>query len=180
MKDQTSNEWQSGDVAAFEALFQQYKRLVFKNAYLITGAKEDAEDVLQEVFVSVWRSRRTFDPDKGKLTTWLYRITVNKCVERRRKKNLPTVSLEGVDLSDTKSTDDVLISRQEYERLIEAMNSLDTKHRAVLVLRYFNDLSYEEISRAAGIPLGTVKSRINHGLKLLRGQFDIQQRGVPG
>ncbi|MDP2730858.1 MAG: sigma-70 family RNA polymerase sigma factor, partial [Dehalococcoidales bacterium] len=76
--------------------------------------------------------------------------------------------------------DDVLISRQEYERLIEAMNSLDTKHRAVLVLRYFNDLSYEEIAQAVGIPLGTVKSRINHGLKLLRGQLDAQQREALG
>jgi len=180
MTNQISYEWQSGDMAAFEALFQQYKRLVFKNAYLITGAKEDAEDVLQEVFVSVWGSRRTFNPNKGNLTTWLHRITVNKCVERRRKKSLTMVSLEGVDLSETKSADDVLITRQEYERLIEAMNSLDTKHRVVLVLRYFNDLSYEEIAQAVGVPLGTVKSRINHGLKLLRGQLDAQQREALG
>ncbi len=176
----TSNEWQSGDTAAFEALFRQYERLVFKNAHLITGTREEAEDVLQEVFVSVWRSRQTFDPDKGKLTTWLHRITVNKCLERRRKRKLAPVSLEGIDLPDTQLSDEVLVSRQEYERLIEAMNSLDTKNRAVLVLRYFNDLSYEEIAQTVGIPLGTVKSRINQGLKLLRGQFDIPQREVPG
>jgi RNA polymerase sigma-70 factor (ECF subfamily) len=180
LTDRTSNEWQSGDVAAFETLFQQYKKLVFKNAYLITGAKEDAEDVLQDVFVSVWRSRRTFNPSKGNLTTWLHRITVNKCMERRRKKNLALVSLEGVDLPETKSTDEVLISKQEYQRLIEAMNALDTKHRAVLVLRYFNDLSYEEIASTVGIPLGTVKSRINQGLKLLRGQLDAQQKEALG
>lgn len=167
-------------MAAFETLFQQYKKLVFKNAYLITGAKEDAEDVLQDVFVSVWRSRRTFNPSKGNLTTWLHRITVNKCMERRRKKNLALVSLEGVDLPETKSTDEVLISKQEYQRLIEAMNALDTKHRAVLVLRYFNDLSYEEIASTVGIPLGTVKSRINQGLKLLRGQLDAQQKEALG
>ena len=176
MADLTSNGWQSGDAAAFEALFQQYKRLVFKNAYLITGVKEDAEDVLQEVFVSVWRSRQTFDPNKGKLTTWLHRITVNKCLERRRKKKLASVSLEGLDLPETQLRDEVLVSQQEYEKLIEAMNSLDTKHRAMLVLRYFNDLSYEEIAQTSGVPLGTVKSRINKGLKLLRGQFDIQRR----
>ncbi len=180
MTDQTSNEWQSGNMAAFEALFRQYERLVFKNAYLMIGTREEAEDVLQEVFVSVWKSRHTFNPNRGKLTTWLHRITVNKCLERNRKKKLAPVSLEGLDLPGTQPSDEILVTRQEYDKLIEAMNSLDAKHRVVLVLRYFNDLSYEEIAQAVGIPLGTVKSRINNGLKLLRGQFDIQQREVPG
>ncbi len=83
-------------------------------------------------------------------------------------------------MPESKSIDDILITRQEYERLIKAMDSLDTKHRAVLVLRYFNDLSYEEIARAVGIPLGTVKSRISQGLKLLRSQLNTQQREALG
>lgn len=176
MTDLTDNRWQSGDAADFESLFRQYERLVFKTAYLITGTKEEAEDILQEVFVSVWKSRQTFDPNKAKLTTWLHKITVNKCLERRRKKKLVSVSLEGLDLPGTQVTDDVLVSRQEYERLLEAMNSLDAKHRVVLILRYFDDLSYEEIAQAVSVPLGTVKSRINQALKLLRAQFDVQQQ----
>ena len=180
MKDLTSNEWQSGNATAFEALYEQYKNLVFKNAYLITGSREEAQDILQEVFVSVWKSRQTFNPDKGKLTTWLHRITVNKCLERKRKKKLTFVSLEKVDLPQTQSSDEVLVSRQEYERLIEAMNTLETKHRVVLVLRYFNDLSYEEIAQTVGVPLGTVKSRINQALKLLRGQLNTQRGETPG
>ena len=179
MTEQTGNEWQSGNIAAFGALFRQYERLVFKNAYLITGDREEAEDVLQEVFVSVWKSRHTFNPNRGKLTTWLHRITVNKCLERNRRRKLDTLPLEGLDLPATQLTDNVLVTRQEYDKLIEAMNSLDAKHRAVLILRYFNDLSYEEIAKAVGIPLGTVKSRINSGLKLLRVQFETQQGGVP-
>jgi RNA polymerase sigma-70 factor (ECF subfamily) len=180
MKDLTSNEWQSGDASAFETLYQQYKNLVFKNAYLITGSREDSQDILQEVFVSVWRSRQTFNPDKGNLTTWLHRITINKCLEKQRKKKLTFASLEKVDLPQTQSSDEVLVNRQEYERLIEAMNSLNTKHRVVLVLRYFNDMSYEEIAQTVGVPLGTVKSRINQALKLLRGQFDTQHGEAPG
>ena len=180
VNDLTSNEWQSGNATAFEALFQQYKNLVFKNAYLITGSREEAEDILQEVFVSVWRSRQTFNPDKGKLTTWLHRITVNKCMEKQRKKKLIFVSLEKVDLPQTQSSEEVLVNKQEYERLIEAMNSLNTKHRVVLVLRYFNSLSYEEIAQTVGAPLGTVKSRINQALRLLRGQFNTQYGEVPG
>ncbi len=176
MMEVPGNEWQSGDMAAFESLFRQYQRLVFKNAYLITGSREEAEDVLQEVFVSVWRARQTFNPQKGKLTTWLHNITVNKCLERRRRKKVAQVSLEGLDLPMTQVSDDVLVSRQEYDRLIKAMNTLDSRHRVVLVLRYFNDLSYEEIAQTVGIPLGTVKSRINQALKLLRGQLGVQPK----
>jgi RNA polymerase sigma-70 factor (ECF subfamily) len=167
------NEWQSGDITAFEYLFRQYHRLVYKNAYLITGSREDAEDVLQEVFVSVWRARQTFNPSKGKLTTWLHKITINKCLERRRNKKVTPVSLEGLNLQSTQVNDDKLVSREEYDRLIKALGSLDRKHRAILVLRYFDDLSYEEIAQTAGIPLGTVKSRMNKALKLLRGQLAV-------
>jgi RNA polymerase sigma-70 factor (ECF subfamily) len=172
-----TNKWQTGDTAAFEVLFQQYEKLVFKSAYLITGSSEDAEDILQEVFVSVWKSRHTFNPEKAKLTTWLHKITVNKCLERRRKKKPALISLENLDLADKQDgQDEVLVKKQENEKLIKAMNSLDAKHRAALVLRYFDDLSYEEISQTLGVPLGTVKSRINQALKLLRGQYSLQQR----
>ena len=75
--------WQHGDVNAFETLYRQYEKLVFRTAYLITGSKEAAEDALQEVFASVWKSRHTYDPNKGKLTTWLHRITVNQCSKKK-------------------------------------------------------------------------------------------------
>lgn len=177
-------KWQSGDMSAFEALFQQYQRLVFKTAYLMSGSREEAEDVLQDVFVTVWKSSHTFNPAKGKLTTWLHRITVNQCMSKHRKKQAPTFSLEkarmdGFDLVETRNSElpeELALSRLEYERLIKAMNSLNGKHRPVLVLRYFNDLSYNEIAQVLDIPLGTVKSRINQALKSLRGQLGIQQR----
>ena len=157
-----TEKWQHGDVNAFETLYRQYEKLVFRTAYLITGSKEAAEDALQEVFVSVWRSRHTYDPGKGKLTTWLHRITVNQCSKKKPGKTPATVSLEekGVDLPEVKRSqpDDILVSKLEYDRLLRAMDALDTKHRSVLVLRYFNDMSYQEIAEALEIPLGTVKS----------------------
>ena len=176
-------KWQAGDISAFEALFQQYQRLVFKTAYLMSGNKEEAEDILQEVFISVWKSRHSFDPVKGKLTTWVHRITANQCVDRHRKKQSAFLSLEkaeedGLHLPErgsSESAEDSLISKWEYERLVNAMNSLDIKHRPVLVLRYFDDLSYSEIAQVLDISLGTVKSRINHALKFLREQLSIQQ-----
>ena len=171
-----TEKWQHGDVNAFETLYRQYEKLVFRTAYLITGSKEAAEDALQEVFVSVWRSRHTYDPGKGKFTTWLHRITVNQCSKRKPGKTPATVSLEekGVDLPEVKRSqpDDILVSKLEYDRLVKAMDALDTKHRSVLVLRYFNDLPYQEIAEALEIPLGTVKSRLNQSLRYLKEQMN--------
>jgi len=172
-----TEKWQHGDVNAFETLFRQYEKLVFRTAYLITGSKEAAEDALQEVFISVWKSRHTYDPNKGKLTTWLHRITVNECSRKKKSKPSTAVSLDeqGIDLPDMKrqsQPEDVLINKMEYERLLKAMDALDTKHRSVLVLRYFNDLSYQEIAEALEIPLGTVKSRLNQSLRYLKEQMN--------
>jgi len=170
-------KWQHGDVNAFETLFRLHNKMVFKTAYLITGNKETAEDVLQEVFVSVWKSRHTYNPDKGKLTTWLHRITVNQCLKKSGKSPV-TVSLDekGIDLPEMELQSDpeeILISKAEYDRLLKAIDTLDTKHRSVLVLRYFNDLSYQEIAEALEIPLGTVKSRLNLSLRQLKEQMNV-------
>jgi RNA polymerase sigma-70 factor (ECF subfamily) len=132
---------------------------------------------LQEVFISVWKSRHTYDPNKGKLTTWLHRITVNQCSRKMAKKTSATVSLEekGIDLPEMKhqsQADEILVSKMEYEQLLKAMDALDHKHRSVLVLRYFNSLSYQEIAEALEIPLGTVKSRLNQSLKYLKEQMN--------
>ena len=169
-------KWQTGDMEAFETLFQQYEKLVFRTAYLISGSKEVAEDALQEVFVSVWKSRHTYNSNKGKLTTWLHRITANQCLREKAREAGTAVSLEeiGIDLPEMKHQsrpEDVLINKMEYGRLLKAMDSLDAKHRSVLVLRYFNDLSYQEIAEALGIPLGTVKSRLNQSLQYLKDQM---------
>jgi RNA polymerase sigma-70 factor (ECF subfamily) len=167
-------KWQTGDITAFEDFFREHERAVFNNAYLITGNREDAEDILQEVFTSVWKSRHTYDPAKGKLSTWLHRITVNESL-RKRRKNPPMIPLDDVQLPDTGGgRDERLLAHFENEDMIRAMNTLDGRLRAVLVLRYFNDMSYEEIARVVGIPLGTVKSRINHGLKALRRRYGPQ------
>jgi RNA polymerase sigma-70 factor (ECF subfamily) len=142
---------------------------------MMVGSKEEAEDVLQEAFVAMWKSRKTFDPNKGKLTTWLCRITVNQCNNRRRSKKAGVISLDkakddGFDLPDMSAQlpEDICAKRWEYEQVVKAISSLDSKHRAAVVLRYFGDLSYEEIAQVLDIPLGTVKSRLSQSIKMLR------------
>jgi RNA polymerase sigma-70 factor (ECF subfamily) len=165
-------KWQSGDIGAFEALFQQHQKLVLRIAYLITGDAETAKDVMQEVFVSVWKSRQTFNPEKGKFTTWLHRITVNMCSRKRGWKSaflsLEQAEHKGLELPSDDIPSEAVITKEEYANLMKALAALDTKHRSVVVLRYFNELSCEEIAQVADIPLGTVKSRLHYALKSLR------------
>ena len=180
---ETTEQWQSGDISAFETLYRQYKKLVYRTAYLITGNKEAAENTLQEVFISVWKSRHTYDPNKGKLTTWLHRITVNECSRKKSGKTSTPVLLEErriepAEMKHTGQPEKIAITRMECNRVLKAMEALDTKHRSVLVLRYFNDLSYQEIAEALEIPLGTVKSRLNQSLKYLRAQMNPGEASV--
>ena len=79
---------QSGDREAFAALFEQYKNMVYKTAYLVLGDSSEAEDALQEVFVQIYKSLGQFDSRKAAFTTWLYRVTFNYCLNHRRKMRL--------------------------------------------------------------------------------------------
>jgi len=178
-------KWQTGDMKAFETLFLEFKGLVFKNAVFMAGNKAEAEDILQEVFINVWRSRQDFDPEKGKFVTWLYKITLNQCISNHRKKRPDSLSLdeELLNFPDSIKTDLIeenLINKMEYEKLMEELTQMDNKHKQVLILRYFNDLSYSEIAEILEIPLGTVKSRIFIAVRLLRErmQMEIKQNCV--
>ena len=163
------------EVEEFEAIFRRYKDMVFKTAYLMLGDAQEAEDVLQEVFVKVYKSWDDFDPQKGKFNTWLHRITVNQCISERRGKRSASFSVEGngeqsFELADARSQppEELLMKQEESERIKRAMRSLDRKHRVILALRYFDDLSYDEVAQVLEIPLGTVKSRLNAAIRALK------------
>jgi len=157
---------QSGDREAFAILFERYKNLVYKTAYLMLGERTEAEDALQEIFVQVYKSLSGFDPGKAAFTTWLYRVTFNYCLNHRRKKHPFTLPLE--DISPTPKSEFPGTQLAEEEALQQALERLTDKQRAVVILRYFWDLPYAEIAQILDVPLGTVKSRIDLALKTLR------------
>ena len=160
---------QSGDEEAFGTLFHEYKNLVYRTAYLMLDDASEAEDVLQEVFYQVHRSLSTFDPTKGAFTTWLHRITVNQCLNRRRRLRLPVLSLERLlflpQATYVRSPEDRLA---DEEIIVQELRHLSDKLRATVVLRYYRELSYDEIAQILDIPVGTVKSRLDAALKILR------------
>lgn len=158
---------QTGDEEAFTTLFHQYKNLVYKTAYLMLDSADEAEDVVQEVFLQVHRSLSTFEPSKGAFTTWLYRVTVNHCLSRQRKRRLLTVSLEKIPPL-AQAEHPTFQDRSEDEVAVrQALSRLSEKLRAVVVLRYYWELSYAEIAQILNIPVGTVKSRLDLALRTL-------------
>ena len=165
---------QVGDEQAFAALFHKYKNLVYKTAYLMLGDADEAEDVLQEVFVQVYKSLDAYDPEKGAFTTWLYRITVNNCLNWRRKQRLPFLSLDEAPPSLASRLPSPE-GRMEEEAVWQAVRGLSDKLRAVVVLRYYWELSYAEIAQILDIPLGTVKSRLNLALRTLRKELEAEE-----
>ena len=159
---------QTGDEEAFAAFFHQYKNLVYKTAYLMLDSADEAEDVLQEVFLQVHRSLSTFEPSKGAFTTWLYRVTVNHCVSRRRRRRLLIFSFEEAPPSSLAEHSSFEIQLEDAEAVRQALNHLSDKLRMVVILRYYSELSYAGIAEVLNIPVGTVKSRLHLALEILR------------
>jgi len=163
---------QAGDERAFAELFEQYKNLVYKTAYLMLDEPQEAEDALQEVFLRVHRSLSSYQPAKGAFTTWLHRVTVNHCINRTRKRRLRLLPITQVHPGRMPSQPSPERRLDDEDAIARAMRGLSGKLRAVVVLRYYWDMSYGEIAETLGIPLGTVKSRLNAALRALRAELE--------
>ncbi|MBC7227180.1 MAG: RNA polymerase sigma factor [Thermoflexales bacterium] len=170
---------QAGDEEAFAALFHQYKNLVYKTAYLMLDSADEAEDVLQEVFLQVHRSLSTFEPSKGAFTTWLYRVTVNHCLSQQRKRRLLTVSLEKIPPSAVTEHQSFQDRLEDEEAVRQAVSRLSEKLRTVVILRHYLELSYAEIAQILNIPVGTVKSRLDLAFKTLRKELGTLTGDAP-
>jgi RNA polymerase sigma-70 factor (ECF subfamily) len=154
----------AGDRNAFEMIFDQYKNLVFKTAYLKLDNASKAEDALQKSFLIAYRSLRIYNPSTGAFSTWLYRITVNHCLNQRWKFLRLIRPREIFDEGDTQDQVSLEKKFSDQEVIERASQKLSQKLRVVIILRYFLDLSYAENSQVLDFPLGTVKSRLNLGL----------------
>lgn len=159
----------AGDNSAFAALFHQYKNLVFKTAFVMLGSPEEADDVLQDVFLEVHRALHSYQASKGAFSTWLYRITVNDCLSWKRKRRFLFFSFDEIRTEPAHEAGRTHEEQTETaDQVLKAMSHLSPKLRAVVALRYYRDLSYAEIATILSIPIGTVKSRLCQALDLLR------------
>ena len=159
------------EMEEFETIFQQYKNMVYRTACLTLNDRSEADDVLQDVFVKVYRLGMSFDPQKGSLATWIRRITVNECISKQQKSGKYRYSLDEMHQNGHHPDEESVEFDEKLQMKLsieEMLQSLSGKYRAALMLRYIDDLSYEEISKTLSIPLGTVKSRISAAIASLR------------
>ncbi len=148
--------------AGADALVRRYREPLFHHARWILKDHEEAVDVTQEVFIRALREDRFFAPD-FKMKAWLYRVTTNLCFNLVRDRRRRSVLLETRVAREEEPTHqpDVVSQSERQERILQAMDQLTEAHREILMLRYYGDLSYAEISDTLGIKLGTVMSRLS-------------------
>ena len=157
-----------GDTTAFSVLVDRYKVRLFNLIYRMLRNREEAEDILQETFLRVFKEKESYDPTFA-FSTWIYTIALNLCRnELKRKKRF---KFFGIDLvkDDRRYAVEGIENRNCLSSTLEkAIASLPVKYRTVFLLREVNQLSYEEMSQSLSIPLGTVKSRVNRARLMLR------------
>ena len=159
---------ESGDGRAFSELYDRYGGLVYGAGMRYLGDRTLAEDLVQDVFVSVWRNAASFDSSKAGFSTWVYRIARNRAIDlaRRRQARARTVApLQGEEAFPEPDGAEEILGTFD---VMGALSEVSVTHREVLMLAYFEGLSQREISRRTGIPLGTVKSRTTAALRALR------------
>jgi RNA polymerase sigma factor (sigma-70 family) len=155
---------------AFGYLYDNYSGALYSVINQIVPDKEIANDVLQEVFVNIWRKISSYDPSKGRLFTWMLNIARNASIDKLRSRQYQD-GLKNQPLSDSVSNNwnqSVVKPSMDDIGLKKVISKLKEEYRTLIDLSYFQGFTHEEISRALNIPLGTVKTRIRTALIQLR------------
>ena len=162
-----------GDRGAFDELHGRYARAVLALALRRLGDRGRAEDAMQDAFVAIWRSARTYDPSRGRGAPWLYAVARNAIADRGRATARLEPPAEPVDTpSDSPGPDDQAEQSWVAWRVHRALETLPDSERTVLALAYWRGLSQSEVAAELGIPLGTVKTRTRSGLARLANELE--------
>jgi RNA polymerase sigma factor (sigma-70 family) len=169
---------EKGDEKAYAELMQRYKKPVYHMILKMVRNVDDAEDLTIEAFAKAFRNLKKFNPEFT-FSTWLFRIATNNCIDFIRKKKLDTMSIsnsfkeEGVESVDIDIKDfnldpqEEAIKGQKVEIIQNIVTKLPPKYQTLVKLRYFEELSYEEIAEEIDAPLGTVKAQLHRARELL-------------
>jgi RNA polymerase sigma-70 factor, ECF subfamily len=165
--------------AALSELYDRYSRTVYGVGIKILGDRSSAEEMVQEVFLKVWRSSGTFDPSRASFSTWLYRVTRSCALDLYRKRahrvhQIPDGETHVVTTRDSSAGPQEVVDESWLSwRVSRALEVLDAPHKEVINLAYFEGFSQREISERTGVPLGTVKSRTANAFKKLRRELAV-------
>jgi RNA polymerase sigma-70 factor (ECF subfamily) len=171
----------AGETRQFENLVRRYQDAVYGMALRFMGSPVEAQDIAQEVFLRVHRGLEGFKGD-ARFSTWLYRIAFNLCSDSLRRKRRPgraSVSLEDAgEIQDRRAGFEQGLLDDEQKRAVRAaLEGLDEKYRSVLILLYYQELSYEQIASVLQCPLKTVETRLYRARRQLRTVMEREGQG---
>ncbi len=166
-----------GDQKAYASLMNRYRDAVYYMLLKIVSNKDDADDLTIEAFGKAFKNIHQYQPNFA-FSTWLFKIATNNCIDFLRKKRAYTISIDGggpndefnrqIEInSNTLTPEEVLIKQQKEKLMQSVVRSLKPRYRTLVELRYFKELSYEEISVELDIPLGTIKAQLFRARELL-------------
>ncbi|GAB4334916.1 MAG: RNA polymerase sigma factor SigW [Flammeovirgaceae bacterium] len=170
-----------GDEKAYAELMNKYRKSVYHTILKMVRNIDDAEDLTIEAFAKAFKNLPKFKKDYT-FSTWLFRVATNNCIDFIRKKRLDTYSIDSefaneegdslsIDIRDANlNPQEEVIKTQKVQIIQEIVNLLPTRYKKLVRLRYFEEMSYEEISEEVGAPLGTVKAQLHRARELL---FDM-------
>ncbi len=172
--EQLIEQSRTGSQEAFRELVRRHQGAVYSLCYRTVGDPGDAEDMAQEAFLRLYHSLGKFRRG-ARLRPWLHKIAVNVCLDTLRKRKEPTLSLDEISEGSGEPPiphsgtppEDVLLDREAQARVQQALLQIPGDYRVALVLRYLEELSYQEVADALGVPLSTVETRIFRAKKML-------------
>jgi RNA polymerase sigma-70 factor, ECF subfamily len=164
-----------GDRTAFSQLFDRYHQLAMNLAWRVLNERQEAEDVVQEVFLQLWQDAKTYDRERGNVSTWIVTIARSRAIDKVRSRKVRHIVDSGVENEDTEAfterPPDPGASQANLDnRLLvrQAFGSLAVEQRVVIEMAYYEGMSQSEIAEALREPLGTIKTRIRSGLIKLK------------
>ena len=172
---------QSGDRDALVTLLRDIENHVYRTAYYVLGNEQDAMDASQEALMRIYTKINSYE-QKAQFKTWVQRIVTNVCIDKFRRAK-PTISIDEHNMvfSTSNNVEEEVMSAYVAQDIQEAIDKLPDHHRAVVVLRYLQDFSYNEIADSLNLPLNTVKSYLFRARQQLQTLLpDYQKGGVRG
>lgn len=167
--------FQNGDDYAFEEIVHRYKNRLLNFVFRFIGQEDEAEDIVQDTFLKVYKNKHAYK-NIARFSTWIYTIAGNLAkteLRKKKRRKLFSISRDGVDEKEFEIPAPALTPEQNTEMVFkekaiqDAIEKLQDKFKTVIILRDIQELSYDEISKIVGVPLGTIKSRVNRArLKL--------------
>jgi len=169
-----------GDQGAFARLVNTYQNPVYNLCYRMLGNAPEAEDAAQETFVRVYKHLSAYDPQQ-KLSSWILAVASHYCIDRLRRRRLRWLSLDEVEpsqpiLDERPRPEDTLLERESCVEIRTLLQSLPADYRLILVLRYWHDLSYEEMAHIVGTSESAIKSKLHRARQMLAQQTTTQRR----